>query len=250
MIAPSLLLAALAGALAVAAWIRTPDSGSPAHLPAESELWAGITGEPAPLRYALGTVLFWAVAACGLGLGGAVALLFAPGEIGLAVGVGTVVGAVLAVETARRMLQAGPGAIKVLPRRPKTPVGRVPRVLFVGGSPNQTGQMLQIARALPEVEAWFTPYYSDWLHHLMLMRGGAVEPAINGYKRRGLCADTLNALGLRVDLGAERNDYDLWVCPNDAVVPQEPWQDADGPRPGGHHGAAQLAHLGLAAHAG
>ncbi len=220
MIAPSLLLAALAGALAVAAWIRTPDRDRPRIYPRNPEFWAGITGEPALLRYALGTVLFWAVAACGLGLGAAVVSLFAPGEIGVAVGVGTVVGAVLAVETARRMLQAGPGAMKVLPRRRKTPVGRVPRVLFVGGSPNQTGQMLQLARALPEVEAWFTPYYSDSIEHLVLTKGGATEPAINGYKRRGLCADTLNALGLRIDLGAERNDYDLWVCPNDAVVPR------------------------------
>ncbi len=69
------------------------------------------------------------------------------------------------------------------------------------------------------MEAWFTPYYSDSIEHLVLMKAGATEPAINGYKRRGLCADTLNALGLRVDLGAERNEYDLWVCPNDAAVP-------------------------------
>ena len=109
MIAPSLLLAALAGALAVAAWIRTPDRDRPRIYPRNPELWAGITGEPAPLRDALGTVLFWAVAACGLGLGTALVSLFAPGEMGVAVAVGTVVGAVLAVEAARRMLPCRSG---------------------------------------------------------------------------------------------------------------------------------------------
>ncbi|RPH69915.1 MAG: hypothetical protein EHM78_13465 [Myxococcaceae bacterium] len=105
------------------------------------------------------------------------------------------------------------------PRPRKAPVGRVPRVLFVCGSPNQTGQMVQIARALPEVEAWFTPYYSDWTHHTAILKLGLFEPAIHGHKRRGICADELNRRGLRIDLGAERNDYDLWVCPNDAIIP-------------------------------
>ena len=216
---PFMLIAALAGALAVVAWIRTPDWDRPRIYPREPERWAGITGRPAPLQHALGTVLFWAVAAGGFGVAGAVVALFAPGEIGLQIEVGVVVGAALAIRTARRMLRAGPGAMHWTPRSRKAPVGRVPRVLFVGGSPNQTGQMLQIARALPEVEAWFTPYYTDWVHQVMLFKGGATEMSINGHKRRGICADTLNVRGLRIDLGAERNDYDLWVTPNDAVIP-------------------------------
>ncbi len=219
MIAPFLLLAALAGAVAVVAWLRTPDRDRPRIYPREPERWAGITGKPAPLRYAFGTLLFSALAAFGLGLGGVGVSAVAPEEPKLALAVGALLGAVLALWTARRMLRAGPGAMRMMPRGPKTPVGRVPRVLFVGGSPNQTGQMLQIARALPEVEAWFSPYYSDWPHHYVLVRVGMCEPAINGYKRRGICVDEINRLGLRIDLAAERNDYDLWVCPNDAALP-------------------------------
>ena len=145
--------------------------------------------------------------------------MFAPGETGLALAVGAVVGALLAVWTARRRLRVGPGAMRMTSGPPKAPVGRVPRVLFVCGSPNQTGQMLQIARALPEVEAWFTPYYSDWPHHLAILKLGIFEPAILGHKRRGICADQLNRRGLSIDLGAEQNEYDLWVCPNDAILP-------------------------------
>ena len=219
MTAPLLVLAGLAGAVAVAAWLRTPDRDRPRVYPRNPELWGGITGQPAPLRHALRTLLFWAVAAFGFALAAGLVSLFAPGELALSVAVGVVVGAVLALEAARRLLRWGPGAMTPLPRRRKAPVGRVPRVLFVCGSPNQTGQMLQIARAMPEVEAWFTPYFSDRVQHLVLFKAGAVEPAINGHKRRGLCVDTLNTLALPVDLGAERNDYDLWLCPNDAVLP-------------------------------
>jgi hypothetical protein len=227
MTAPFLLLAALAGAVAVAAWVRTPEYDRPRIYPREPERWVGITGKPAPLRHAFGTLLFWAVAAFGLGLGGAVVEALAPGETELALAVGTGLGAGLAFATAWRMLRVGPGAMRLMPRPRKTPVGRVPRVLFVCGSPNQTGQMIQIARALPEVEAWFTPYYSDWPHYLAILKLGFFEPAIHGHKRRGICADELNRRGLRIDLSAERNDYDVWVCPNDAIVPIEisrtPW---------------------------
>src|SRR5678816_1838420 len=219
MTAPFLLLAALAGAVAAAAWVRTPEYDRPRIYPREPELWAGITGKPAALRHALGTLLFWAVAAFGLGLGGTVASAFAPGDPELALAVGLALGALLSLWTARRMLRVGPGAMRMMPRLPKTPVGRVPRVLFVCGSPNQTGQMVQIARALPELEAWFTPYYSDWLPYEAILKLDGFEPAIHGHKRRGICADELNRRGLRIDLGAERNDYDLWVCPNDAIIP-------------------------------
>jgi hypothetical protein len=219
MIAPFLLLAALAGASAVVAWVRTPESDRPRIYPREPERWAGITGKPAPLHHAFGTLLFWALAVFGLGLGGAVVEAFAPGETGLALAVGAVVGALLAAWIARRRLRVGPGAMRMTSGLRKVPVDRVPRVLFVCGSPNQTGQMLQIARALPDVEAWFTPYYSDWPHHLAILKLGIFEPAILGHKRRGICADQLNRRGLSIDLGAEQNEYDLWVCPNDAILP-------------------------------
>jgi len=224
---PFLLLAALAGAAAVAAWVRTPEYDRPRVFPREPERWAGITGKPAPLRHALGTLLFWALAAFGVGVGGAVVEAVAPGETETALAAGAVVGAVLALGSARRMLRVGPGAMRMTSLPPRTPVGRVPRVLFVCGSPNQTGQMLQIARALPEVEAWFTPYYSDLPHHIAILKLGLFEPAIHGHKRRGICVDELNRLGLRIDLAAERNEYDLWVCPNDAIIPagvsRVPW---------------------------
>src|SRR4029079_15686702 len=46
--------------------------------------------------------------------------------------------------------------------------------------------------------------------------------------RRGVFSvKELTPLGLRIALAAERNEYDLWVCPNDAIIPagvsRVPW---------------------------
>src|SRR5215470_6917268 len=104
MTVPFLLLAALAGAVAVVAWVRTPDHDRPRVYPREPERWAGITGKPAPLRNAFGTALFWAVAGLGFFASAAVVSAFSPGKPGLALVVGAIVGVVLPLWTAREML--------------------------------------------------------------------------------------------------------------------------------------------------
>jgi hypothetical protein len=102
----------------------------------------------------------------------------------------------------------------------KRPLGSRPRVLFICGSPNQTTQMHEIARALPEVESWFTPYFSDRLLHRFAFKLGFLEKTIMGLRRRGLCLDYLNAHQLSVDLCAEQNTYDLYVSCNDQAIPR------------------------------
>src|SRR5215813_13777 len=222
------LLALLAGAVAsLLAWMRTPDWDRPRIFPGQPALWGGITGTPAPLHHALGTLLFWTLFTAGFGVGGLLLALVAPDAPLLAVSAGAGVGALTAVSIATRMLRHGPGAMKALSFHPKVPASDRPRVLFVCGSPNQTGQMLQIAREMPEVEAWFSPYYSDDLLTTGLTKASLLEQAITGHKRRGICVDTLNAEGVNIDLHGERNAYDLWLSPNDAVVPpglsDTPW---------------------------
>src|SRR5262249_24504656 len=222
------LLALLAGAVvSLLAWERTPDWDRPRIFPEQPARWSGIIGTPAPLHHAFGTLLFWSLFTAGFGVAGLLLALVAPDAPLLAIGAGAGVGALTAISAATRMLKHGPGAMKLLSFGPKVPVGDRPRGLFICGSPNQTGQMLQIARELPHVEAWFTPHYSDDLLTTGLNKAGFLEQAITGHKRRGICVDTLNAEGLNIDLHAERNDYDLWLSPNDAVVPpglsKTPW---------------------------
>jgi hypothetical protein len=219
------LLALVAGAVAsLLTWVRTPDSDRPRIFPGRPELWAGITGTPAPLRHAVATLLFWTLFALGFGVGGLLIALVAPDAPLLAIAAGVAVGALTSLSIAHQMLRNGPGAMKRVSFGPKVPPGERPRVLFICGSPNQTGQMLQIAKALPEVEAWFSPYYSDDPITTGMSKANLLETAISGHKRRGICVDTLNAAGLNIDLHAERNAYDLWLSPNDAVVPPGLWK--------------------------
>jgi hypothetical protein len=94
---------------------------------------------------------------------------------------------------------------------------RPARVLFVCGSLNQTTQMHEIARELPEVEASFTPFYCDGLLEA-LRRLGRLEFTVAGEKLRGRCLDYLRGHGLAIDERGGRGPYDLVVTCSDLVV--------------------------------
>ena len=100
-----------------------------------------------------------------------------------------------------------------------TGVSNRPEVLFVCGSPNQTTQLHAVAAELPEVEAWFSPYYGDYGVEL-LRRAGLIEGTIGGNKLRGRCLEYLEAQSLAVDVGGQRGGYDLVVTCSDVVVPK------------------------------
>jgi hypothetical protein len=79
-----------------------------------------------------------------------------------------------------------------------------------------------VKRATDELgdhDAWFTPYYGDWIVDRM-RRLGLIEMTIGGNKRRGWCLDWLASRGLKVDLDGKRGGYDLVVTCTDLVVPK------------------------------
>jgi hypothetical protein len=92
-------------------------------------------------------------------------------------------------------------------------------VLFICGSINQTTQMHQIARELPEVDARFSPYYGD-VGFEIARRLGALESTIGGDKLRGRCLQYLRDHGLPIDDGGRRRDYDLVLHCSDLVWPR------------------------------
>ncbi|AUX43724.1 hypothetical protein SOCE26_051780 [Sorangium cellulosum] len=92
------------------------------------------------------------------------------------------------------------------------------KALFICGSINQTTQMHQIARELPEVDASFSPYYGGREVELM-RRLGALEATIGGDKLRGRCLEYLRDHGLSVDDGGARGGYDLVLLCSDLVWP-------------------------------
>lgn len=94
-----------------------------------------------------------------------------------------------------------------------------PRVFFICGSLNQTTQMHQIACALPECSASFSPYYGD-AFLTKLRELGLVEPTIGGNKLRQRCLDYLTEHELDVDMDGKRGGYDLVVTCSDVIVPK------------------------------
>ncbi|MCG3174467.1 MAG: hypothetical protein GMKNLPBB_02706 [Myxococcota bacterium] len=97
---------------------------------------------------------------------------------------------------------------------------RTKRVLNICGSINQTTQLHQIARELPEYEHWFTPFYGDGEVELA-RKLGLIEMTIGGDKRRQWCLDYLRDHNLSLDMRGEQRGhaYDLVVTCSDLVYP-------------------------------
>jgi len=92
------------------------------------------------------------------------------------------------------------------------------KILFVGGSLNQTTMMHQIARHLPEYEAWFTPFYTDGLLEPLVDRGWADFTIMGGPMRAGT-ERYLREQRLNVDYKGRRHRYDLALLGTDLLVP-------------------------------
>jgi hypothetical protein len=98
--------------------------------------------------------------------------------------------------------------------------GRVirPRVLFICGSLNQTTQLHAVARAMPEIAPYFTPFYGA-VGVTAMRRLGLLESTIGGHKLRNRCLDYLTQHTLAVDIDGARGGYDLVVNCTDVALP-------------------------------
>lgn len=77
--------------------------------------------------------------------------------------------------------------------------------------------MHQIAKALPEYDAWFTPYYSDGLEKA-LYHARLAEMTVMGNKLIQRCLSYLNQHHLQIDNGGTQHNYELVVTCSDLVV--------------------------------
>ncbi|HVY44291.1 MAG TPA: hypothetical protein VHB21_00370 [Minicystis sp.] len=96
---------------------------------------------------------------------------------------------------------------------------RKKKLLFICGSINQTTQMHQIARELPEYQHTFSCYYGN-LDFEVLRHLGILEYTIGGNKLRNRCLDYLRAHGLEIDIGGKAPDIDLVFNCSDLVRPK------------------------------
>jgi len=94
------------------------------------------------------------------------------------------------------------------------------RVLFIGGSLNQTTQMHQIAQHLMgECECYFTPYYADGFID-WLARRGWLDFTILGGRFRRATLEYLHQHRLPIDERGQLHPYDLVVTCQDLLVPR------------------------------
>ena len=92
------------------------------------------------------------------------------------------------------------------------------RILFVGGSLNQTSMMDRIAAALPEHDGAFSPLFGGpWLDKAA--ERGWLEFTTLGRRARKRTRHYLAARGLPIDEGARRRPYDLAVIGTDLILP-------------------------------
>ncbi len=92
------------------------------------------------------------------------------------------------------------------------------KILFICGSLNQTTQMHQIARELPEYEHVYTPYYGNADYRFVRWLG-LLEFTIGGHRLRKRCLDYLEEHNLPIDLDGASGDYDLVYHCSDLVWP-------------------------------
>lgn len=93
------------------------------------------------------------------------------------------------------------------------------KILFIGGSLNQTTMMWRVAQELGEHECWFSSYYADGLLRYLTERGLLDFTILGGSAT--LATDRFFVeKRLQVDYRGERNDYDLVVTCSDLIVPK------------------------------
>ena len=95
------------------------------------------------------------------------------------------------------------------------------KILFTTGSMNQTIQMHEIARELPEYDCWFSHLFSDSpIINAAIKYTNWIDGTIMGNNFRLNSEKYLSTHGLQIDYMAEQNDYDLVVYCSDLMIPK------------------------------
>jgi len=114
-------------------------------------------------------------------------------------------------------------AIRKLERSKKmqqsTVISSQTKILYICGSLNQTTSLYKISKALPEHQAFFTPFYVDG-YLSFFDKIGALDFTPVGGAARGMTLDFLHSNKLSVDFRGEAHNYDLVITSQDIFVPK------------------------------
>lgn len=93
------------------------------------------------------------------------------------------------------------------------------KILFIGGSVNQTSMLHQISQHLSDYDCYFSPYYADGFLDFLAQRG-LLDFCILGGNFKKQTESYMNEHGLKIDYKGLSNDYDLVFTGADLIVPQ------------------------------
>lgn len=93
------------------------------------------------------------------------------------------------------------------------------KILFIGGSVNQTSMMHKISHNMSDCDCWFSPYYADGYIDF-LARHGFLDFSILGGEFKRLTLEYLNNNNLQIDYKGVINDYDLVFTGADLIIPK------------------------------
>jgi len=93
------------------------------------------------------------------------------------------------------------------------------KVLFIGGSLNQTTMMHQISQYFDDCDCFFTPYYADGIIDFGV-RNGLLNFTILAGKFREQTENYLKKHGLTIDYKGQSHNYDLVFTCQDLIIPK------------------------------
>jgi hypothetical protein len=93
------------------------------------------------------------------------------------------------------------------------------KILFIGGSLNQTTMMHKISSYFGDYDCFFTPYYADGTVDT-LVRKGLLDFTVLAGRFREQTENYLRSHRLNIDYKGKNNDYDLVFTCQDLIVPK------------------------------
>ncbi len=94
------------------------------------------------------------------------------------------------------------------------------KILFLGGSMNQTSQMHQIAKELEDHDCWFSQLFTDaWIAKVAMKYTSILDPTIMAGKFRKNSEQYMRDNHLQIDYMGQRHNYDLVLFCTDLAVP-------------------------------
>jgi hypothetical protein len=92
------------------------------------------------------------------------------------------------------------------------------RLLFIGGSLNQTTMLHQISKHFTDCECYFSPYYADGFHDFLAQKG-VLDFTVLGGRFRQQTEEYLKSQNLTIDYKGNGQYYHLVFTSQDLIIP-------------------------------